>query len=119
MLKQVKQANEKKEKLDKAREEAKGKPKGKGKSTSKGAGKGEERKKYSFAVLLARRNIVLQFYWDGDIRFCSSTGIQKYSFAVLQGQKVQCAILLGQKHIRKPTKIQKTLGTQLNPPGIY
>ena len=41
---------------------------------------------------------------------------QKYSFMVLQGQKIQCTVLLGQKNIRKPTKIQKTLGTQLNPP---
>ena len=29
------------------------------------------------------RNTVLQYYWDGEIQFCSTTGTEKYSFAVL------------------------------------
>ena len=32
-------------------------------------------RKYSFRVLLGRRNTVLQYYWDGDIQFYSSKNI--------------------------------------------
>ena len=29
----------------------------------------------------------VQFFWDGETQFYSSTGTQKYSFTALQGQK--------------------------------
>ena len=35
------------------------------------------RTEYSFAVLLGRRNTVLQYYWDGEMQFCSTTGTEK------------------------------------------
>ena len=45
--------------------------------------------------------------------------VQKYSFVILQGQNIQCTVLLGQKNQRNPVKIQNKLGTRLNPPSMY
>ena len=34
-------------------------------------------------------NTVLEYYWDGEIQFYSTTGTEKYSFTVLLGQRIE------------------------------